>query len=81
MLVLKTKDMELRGITSQVSKKTNQPYYLVFVEDLESYEPFKFLCKDFNAMPQGLKKGDIVELTVAYNNYKDLSVLKVEKVG
>lgn len=81
MLVLKTKEMELRGITSQVSKKTNQPYYLVFVEDLESYEPFKFLCKDFNAMPQGLKKGDIVELTVAYNNYKDLSVLKVEKVG
>lgn len=81
MLVLKTKEMELRGITSQVSQKTNQPYYLVFVEDLESYEPFKFLCRDFNAMPQGLKKGDIVELTVAYNNYKDLSVLKVEKVG
>lgn len=81
MLTLKTRPMELRGINSQVSKKTNQPYYLVYCEDVESFEPQKFLCKDFNALPQGLKKGDLVEVTVTYNSYKDLNVLKVEKVG
>lgn len=81
MLTLKTNKMELRGINSQVSKKTNQPYYLVYCEDLGSFEPYKFLCKDFNALPQGLKKGDSVVVTLSYNNYKDLNVLKVEKVS
>lgn len=81
MLTLKTNKMELRGINSQVSKKTNQPYYLVYCEDVDSFEPYKFLCKDFNALPQGLKKGDEVVVTLSYNNYKDLNVLKVEKVG
>ena len=80
MLILKTKEIELRGITSQVSKKTNQPYYVIFCEDLDSVQPFQFICKDFNALPQGLKKGDIVVVTVGYNNYKDLVVQKVEKV-
>lgn len=80
MLTLKTKELELRGINSQVSKKTNQPYYLIYCEDVEAYEPYKFLCKDFNALPQGLKQGDRITVTVAYNTYKDLTVLKVERV-
>ena len=78
MLTLKTNPMELRGIQSQISKKTNNPYYVVFCEDVDSCEPFKFICRDFNALPQGLKKGDLVTVTLGYNNYKDLVVLKVE---
>ena len=80
-LTLETHEMELRGITSQVSKKTHQPYYVVFCEDIDSCEPHKFICKDFNVLPQGLKKGDIVRVTVTYNTYKDLNVIKVEKVN
>ena len=79
MLTLKTDVMELRGISSQVSKKTQQPYYVVFCEDVSTCEPFKFVCRDFNALPQGLKKGDLVSVTVSYNTYKDLNVLKIER--
>lgn len=80
MLTLKSEKMELRAINSQVSKKTKQPYYIILAEDASS-EQHKFVCKDFNAMPQGLKKGDSVSLTLEYNMFKDLVVLKVEKVG
>lgn len=81
MLKLKTCEMELRGIVSQVSKKTNQAYYIVFCEQLDGCEQFKFLCKDYNALPQGLKKGDLVVLSLVYNNYKELNVEKVELVN
>lgn len=81
MLTVKTNKLELRGINSQVSQKTNKSYYLIYCEDLESFEPYKFLCRDFNALPQGLTKGDKVVLTLSYNTYKDLNVMKVEKVG
>lgn len=81
MLTLTTREMELRGIQSQVSKKTNNPYYLVYVEDVDNIKAFCFVCRDFNALPQGLKKGDIVKVTCTYNEkYKELACIKVEKV-
>ena len=80
MLTLKTNKMELRGVQTQTSKKGNT-YYIVYCEDTESVQPFKFFCKDFNALPQGLKKGDIVQVVVEYNSFKELTVKKIEKVG
>ena len=80
MLTLKTNKMELRGIQTRTSKKGNN-YYIVYCEDAETCEPYNFFCKEFNALPQGLKKGDFVVLTVQYNNFKELSVTKVEKVA
>ena len=80
MLVLETRKLELRGIQSKVSLKTGKPYYIVCCEDFESVDRTDFLCKDYNVLPQGLKKGDHVKLTVSYNNFKEFDVLKVEKV-
>ncbi len=80
MLTLKTNKMELRGVQTQVSKKGNS-YYIVYCEDVDSCKPFQFFCKEFNALPQGLKKGDMVEITVEYNSFKELSVVKVSKVS
>lgn len=80
MLTLKTNKMELRGVQTQTSKKGNT-YYILYCEDTEKVEPYKFFCKEFNALPVGLKKGDMVQLSVQYNSFKELTVTKVEKVG
>lgn len=73
--------MELRGIQSKVSQKTQKAYYILLCEDIESTEQYKFLCKDFNKIPQGLKKGDHIELRLAYNIFKEFDVLEVVKVN
>lgn len=80
MLTVYTHEMELRGIQSQVSKKGNS-YYLIHCEDIDNFEAYKFVCREFEKIPSGLKKGDLVRLTLGYNSFKELSVLLVEKAG
>ena len=80
MLRLHTNTMELRGITTQTSKK-GTTYYIVYCEDCESFEPYKFYCKDYETLPQGLKKGDKIHLTVDYNNFKELVLVAIQKVS
>lgn len=79
MLNLKTDVLELRGLVNATSKKGNV-YYVIYAES-EQGEPYKLFCRDASAFPQSLKKGDNVVVTVTYNSFKELQVVKVEKVG
>lgn len=79
MLKLTTAQLELRGLKNQTSKKGNV-YYMLFCETEEG-EPCKFFCKDSRVFPEGLKKGDQITLDLHYNAFKELDVLKVNKVG
>lgn len=80
MLKLKTEELELRGVKHEVSKKTNNVYYIVYCEDMDG-QPFNFLCRKAEAFPEKLDKGDTVVLTLTYNRYKSLEVEKIDKVG
>jgi len=80
MLKLKTEELELRGVKDHKSQKTNSIYYIVYCEDSKG-EPFNFLCRNIEAFPEKLDKGDIVVLTLTYNRFKSLEVEKIEKVG
>ena len=79
MLKLKTEELELRGIKDEVSKKTNNVYYVVFCEDMAG-EPFKFLCRDPKAFPNGLDKGDRIFVTLNCNRYNNLEIDRIEKI-
>lgn len=79
MLKLKTEELELRGVKHQVSSKTNNVYYIVYAEDLDG-QPFNFLCRNAEAFPEKLDKGDLIILHLTYNRYKSLEVEKIEKV-
>ena len=78
-MVLKTDVLDLRGLENCTSKKGNV-YYNVYCETIQG-KPVKFYCNDAKAFPEGLKKGDNVVITVEYNSFKELSVVKVEKRG
>lgn len=78
MLNLTAKKMEVRGIANEQSKKGNV-YYILRCES-EQGEPFQFFARTADVFPQGLKKGDIVELNLDFNTrYKDLVLTKVVK--
>lgn len=80
MLKLKTEKMELRGIKNTQSAKGNL-YYIIYCETEEG-EPQNFYCKDAKALPEGLKKGDKVHISLIFNNrFKSLEVEQVQKVG
>lgn len=79
MLKLKTEKMELRGIKNTQSAKGNI-YYIIYCEN-EDGEPHNFYCKDAKALPEGLKKGDKVHISLTYNKFKSLEVEQVQKVG
>lgn len=80
MLNLTARKMEVRGIANEQSKKGNV-YYILRCESEEG-EPFQFFARSADVFPQGLKKGDIVTLELAFNpRYKELVLSKVVKVG
>lgn len=80
-MVLVTEKLELRGVKN-VSTKDNKVYYLLNCENIHTGEPCQFYCKDYSVIPQGLKKGDNVEIKVDYNaRFKSLVVKEVKKVG
>lgn len=80
-MVLSTEKLELRGIKN-VTSKENKVYYLINCENIHTGEPLQFYCKDINVIPQGLKKGDSIEIKVDFNlRYKSLVVKEVKKVS
>lgn len=80
-MVLVTERLELRGVKN-VNTKDNTVYYLLNCENIHNGEACQFYCRDINVIPQGLKKGDNIEIKVDYNTkYKSLVVKEVKKVG
>lgn len=82
-MIVKALSVELRGIANKIAKKTGAVYYMVNVEDADG-SAYSFYCDDRNALPDGLKKGDIVNVVFDYAVYGDNKVLffkKLEKVA
>jgi len=82
MLTLKSTPLELRGIANRF-KKDGNVFYLLNVENEEG-TPHQLYCPNPDALPQGLKKGDLVEVVFhmkKYENNEYLVVHKVEKVS
>lgn len=82
MLHVASEPLELRGIASNTSPKTGKMYYIVNCET-DDGTPYQFYCPDFNALPQGLSKGEKVRVyfNVRYFNQKErLEVFRVDKV-
>ena len=82
MLKVASQPLELRGIANNTAK-SGKAYYTINTE-AEDGTPYAFYCPDFNALPQGLKKGDEVRIyfNVRYFQGKErLEVEKVEKIA
>lgn len=82
MLCMKSLPLELRGVQNRLTKG-GKAYYLLNVEN-EDGMPYQLYCPNSNALPQGLKKGDMVTVTFAYTVFdrqERVYVTQVEKVG
>ena len=80
MLTVKSTSVELRGIRNDVSKN-GKAYYTLNVETADG-TPHSLYCPDFNAIPQGLKKGEMIRVTFnvhRYQNQERLVVCGVER--
>lgn len=82
MLKVTSAPIELRGIANNTSKKGNL-YYTLNCES-EDGSPHALYCPSADALPQGLKKGDMVKVTFEVSYYKGnerLIVNAVERVS
>lgn len=81
MLKVVSDTLELRGVASNTSKN-GKTYYVINAEDNDG-TAFQFYCPTYEALPQGMKKGDKVRLHFVvkyFNRSERLEVEKVEKV-
>lgn len=82
MLQVKAESLELRGIANKTSNKGNI-YYTLNCESSDG-SPHALYCPSSDALPQGLKKGDMVTVLFDVTYFKGnerLVVRKVEKVA
>lgn len=82
MFYVKSSPIELRGVENKV-KKDGSVYYVLRVEG-ENGVPYQLYCPKPDALPDGLKKGNMITVTFGYTVYdrsERLFVSKVEKVG
>lgn len=78
MLKVTSAPLELRGIANNTSKKGNL-YYTLNCES-EDGSPYALYCPKVEALPQGLKKGDMVKVTFEVTYFKGNERLVVDKV-
>lgn len=81
MLRVQSEPLELRGVAHKAAKSGN--VYYVLNTETEDGSPCALYCPSSEALPQGLKKGDMVVVTFEvahYQNSERLVVRKVEKV-
>lgn len=79
MLKVASEPLELRGIASKTTKSGNM-YYVINAETPDG-TAHQFYCPDFNALPQGLNKGDQVRLYFEvkyFDRQEKLVVTRVE---
>lgn len=73
--------LELRGVANKVSKNGTL-FYILNVE-AEDGTPHALYCPKMESLPQGLKKGDLVNVVfdyVTFGRTERLVVSQVEKV-
>lgn len=78
MLKVISAPLELRGIANNTSKKGNL-YYTLNCES-EDGTPHALYCPEVKALPQGLKKGDMVKVTFDVTYFKGNERLVVAQV-
>lgn len=78
MLTVKSSPLELRGIANKSSRNGNQ-YYLLNVESADG-SPHALYCPKFEALPAGLKKGDMVCVTFEVSYFKGNERLVISHV-
>lgn len=78
MLKLSTNLLELRGVQTKVSKK-GTTYYVLMCEDVDTSEPFQFYVRKYEQIPPHMKKGDLINVFVGYNRFKELEVLDIAR--
>lgn len=78
MLTVKSSPLELRGIANKSSRNGNQ-YYVLNVESSDG-SPHALYCPKFEALPQGLKKGEMVQVTFEVSYFKGNERLVVTAV-
>lgn len=79
MFTVKSSPLELRGVANK-SSRSGKVYYVLNVE-CEDGTPHALYCPTVNALPAGLKKGDMVTVcfnVTYYNGNERLVVTKVE---
>lgn len=76
MLTVNSIPLELRGVAHKTTKQ-NKTYYIVNCEIADG-TAYQFYCPDANALPAGLKKGDMVIVTfeVLYFNGNERLVVR-----
>lgn len=78
MLTVTSCPLELRGIANQKSKAGNVFYVLNCESDDGS--PHALYCPKVDALPAGLKKGDMIRVTFSVHTYNRNERLVVERV-
>ena len=81
MLKVVSENLELRGVASNTTKN-GKTYYMVNAETHDG-TAYQFYCPTYEALPQGMKKGDMVKLHFVvkyFNRNERLEVVQVEKV-
>ncbi len=80
MLRVKSEPLELRGIVHKQTK-AGKLYYVLNTES-DDGSPHALYCPDAGRLPQGLKKGDLVQVTfdvAVFQGNERLVVSMVEK--
>lgn len=80
--VVSNEPLELRGVASKTTKN-GKSYYVINAEDSDG-TAFQLYCPTYEAIPQGLKKGDKVRvhfLVIFFGRDVRLTVEKVERVA
>ena len=68
MLMVKTlTPVELRGVSNKQTKK-GETYYLLNVETADGL-PYSVYCPTAEVLPQGLRKGDMIEIDFEVRKY------------
>lgn len=78
MLTVKSTPLELRGISNKRSKN-DKIYYVINVESADG-SPHALYCPNADALPAGMKKGDMVNVTFDVSYYRGNEKLVVSRV-
>lgn len=79
MFSVKADALELRGVSNRVTK-SGRNYLTLNVEDDEGF-PYSLYCPKPEALPQGLKKGDMICVEFIYSQYHGAERLVVSRVS
>lgn len=75
-------DVEIRGYEQKISKEKNNPYLIVYFEDINSGKASNIICRNVTIMNK-LKKGEICNLlcTLEIGKYTNFQLQDIVEVG